>query len=30
MVFSDGYRSQLASWSGSPDEGIALKLNVGV
>jgi protocatechuate 3,4-dioxygenase beta subunit len=30
MVFSDGYRSQLASWSGSPGDGIALKLNVGV
>lgn len=30
MVFSDGYSSQLASWSGSPEEGIALKLNVGV
>jgi protocatechuate 3,4-dioxygenase beta subunit len=30
MVFSDGYASQLASWSGSADQGIALKLNVGV
>ena len=30
MVFSDGYASQLADWSGSPDDGIALKLNVGV
>jgi protocatechuate 3,4-dioxygenase beta subunit len=30
MVFSDGYAGQLASWSGSADEGIALKLNVGV
>jgi protocatechuate 3,4-dioxygenase beta subunit len=30
MVFSDGYSSQLAAWSGSPDDGIALKLNVGV
>ena len=30
MVFSDGYAGQLASWSGSPDKGIALKLNVGV
>lgn len=30
MVFSDGYSSQLASWSGSPEDGIALKLNVGV
>ena len=29
-VFSDGYAGQLASWSGSPDQGIALKLNVGV
>jgi protocatechuate 3,4-dioxygenase beta subunit len=29
-VFSDGYSSQLASWSGSPDDKIALKLNVGV
>jgi protocatechuate 3,4-dioxygenase beta subunit len=30
MVFSDGYSSQLASWSGSPDDRIALELNVGV
>jgi protocatechuate 3,4-dioxygenase beta subunit len=30
MVFSDGYSSQLATWSGSPEDGIALKLNVGV
>ena len=30
MVFSDGYAGQLATWSGSPDKGIALKLNVGV
>jgi protocatechuate 3,4-dioxygenase beta subunit len=30
MVFSDGYASQLANWSGSADAGIALKLNVGV
>jgi protocatechuate 3,4-dioxygenase beta subunit len=30
MVFSDGYSSQLASWSGSPDDEIALTLNVGV
>jgi protocatechuate 3,4-dioxygenase beta subunit len=30
MVFSDGYASQLARWSGSPDDRIALKLNVGV
>ena len=29
-VFSDGYAGQLASWSGSPEKGIALKLNVGV
>ena len=29
-VFSDGYAGQLASWSGSADDGIALKLNVGV
>ncbi|HEU0024654.1 MAG TPA: hypothetical protein VFQ12_08485 [Thermoleophilaceae bacterium] len=29
-VFSDGYASQLASWSGSPDDGIAIRLNVGV
>jgi protocatechuate 3,4-dioxygenase beta subunit len=30
MVFSDGYASQLAAWSGSARDGIALKLNVGV
>ena len=30
MVFSDGYASQLADWSGSPSDGIALRLNVGV
>jgi protocatechuate 3,4-dioxygenase beta subunit len=30
MVFSDGYASQLAAWSGSPSDGIALRLNVGV
>jgi protocatechuate 3,4-dioxygenase beta subunit len=30
MVFGDGYASQLASWSGAPDDEIALKLNVGV
>jgi protocatechuate 3,4-dioxygenase beta subunit len=30
MVFRDGYRSQLASWSGSPADGIALKRSVGV
>ena len=29
-VFSDGYAGQLASWSGSADKGIALKLNLGV
>jgi protocatechuate 3,4-dioxygenase beta subunit len=30
MVFSDGYSSQLARWSGSPEDGIALKLDVRV
>ena len=30
MVFSDGYKSQLATVSGGVDDGIALKLNVGV
>ena len=30
MVFSDGYKSQLATASGSPDNRMALKLNVGV
>ena len=30
MVFSDGYKSQLASVSGSAADGVALKLNVGV
>jgi protocatechuate 3,4-dioxygenase beta subunit len=30
MVFSDGYASQLADWSGSPSDGIALRLNGGV
>jgi protocatechuate 3,4-dioxygenase beta subunit len=30
MVFSDGYASQLADWSGSAGDGIALRLNVGV
>jgi len=30
MVFSDGYASQLADWSGSPSNGIAVRLNVGV
>jgi protocatechuate 3,4-dioxygenase beta subunit len=29
-VFADGYASQLASWSGSIEEGIVLELNVGV
>jgi protocatechuate 3,4-dioxygenase beta subunit len=29
MVFSDGYAGQLATTSGSVDEGIAIKLNVG-
>ena len=28
MVFSDGYKSQLASVSGSVDDGFAVKLNV--
>jgi hypothetical protein len=30
MVFSDGYRSQLATVNGSVEDGIALALNVGV
>jgi hypothetical protein len=30
MVFSDGYASQLATASGTPDSGVALTLNVGV
>src|SRR5215208_5444528 len=30
MVFSDGYASQLAAWSGSADDRVDLKLNVGV
>jgi protocatechuate 3,4-dioxygenase beta subunit len=30
MVFSDGYRSQLATATGSVDDGIGLSLNVGV
>ena len=30
MVFSDGYKSQVATASGTPDSGITLKLNVGV
>ena len=29
-VFSDGYQSQLATASGSPEEGMTLALNVGV
>ncbi len=29
-VFSDGYASQLATFSGSPDGGATLKLNIGV
>jgi protocatechuate 3,4-dioxygenase beta subunit len=29
-VFSDGYAGQLATGSGSPDDGITVKLNVGV
>jgi protocatechuate 3,4-dioxygenase beta subunit len=29
-VFSDGYKSQLATTSGSVEDGIAIKLNVGV
>jgi protocatechuate 3,4-dioxygenase beta subunit len=29
-VFADGYAGQLASWSGSPDDAIALRLAVGV
>ena len=29
-VFSDGYKSQLATVTGSVEDGIALKLNVGV
>jgi len=29
-VFSDGYASQLATFSGSPDQGVTLKLNIGV
>lgn len=29
-VFSDGYASQVAAWTGSVGEGIALSLNVGV
>jgi hypothetical protein len=30
MVFGDGYRSQLATASGSASDAIALALNVGV
>ena len=30
MVFSDGYKSQLATTSGSVDAGYTLELNVGV
>jgi hypothetical protein len=30
MVFADGYASQLATASGTPDSGITLKLNVGI
>ena len=30
MVFSDGYKSQLAAVSGSAGDGVTLKLNVGV
>ena len=30
MVFADGYKGQLAQASGSADDAIALKLNVGV
>jgi hypothetical protein len=30
MVFSDGYRSQLATATASFDDGIGLRLNVGV
>jgi protocatechuate 3,4-dioxygenase beta subunit len=29
-VFSDGYASQLAKYSGSPDDGVTLTLNIGV
>ena len=29
-VFSDGYASQVADWSGSPRDRIKLALNVGV
>jgi hypothetical protein len=30
MVFSDGYGSQLATVTGSVEDGITLALNVGV
>ena len=30
MVFSDGYALQLATVSGSVDDGLTIKLNVGV
>ena len=30
IVFSDGYASQVADWSGSPRDRIKLALNVGV
>jgi protocatechuate 3,4-dioxygenase beta subunit len=30
MVFADGYAGQLATTSGTVDDGIAIKLNVGV
>jgi hypothetical protein len=30
MVFSDGYASQLATVSGTVDDGLTIKLNVGV
>jgi len=30
MVFSDGFKSQVATASGTPDSGITLKLNVGI
>ena len=30
MVFADGYSTQLATAGGSPQEGMAIALNVGV
>ena len=30
MVFRDGYASQLATVSGTVDDGLTIKLNVGV